>query len=90
MRKVSLGIQVYKSYLHWALKSVNITYIWLFGFYKLLVPFHCPFDSPLLLVPPSHEKGMPAKPGDEFQGWARALMVGQPFLRGLGFRVLGF
>ena len=26
-----LGIQVYKQYLHWALESVNITYIGLFG-----------------------------------------------------------
>ena len=26
-----LGIQVYKYYLHWAPKSVNITYIGLFG-----------------------------------------------------------
>ena len=26
-----LGIQVYKSYLHWALKSVNLTYIGLCG-----------------------------------------------------------
>ena len=28
---ISLGIQVYKYYLQWALKSVNLTYIALFG-----------------------------------------------------------
>ena len=28
---VALGIHVHKYYLHWALKSVNITYIGLFG-----------------------------------------------------------
>ena len=27
----TIGIQVYKWYLHWALKSVNVTYIGLFG-----------------------------------------------------------
>ena len=27
----SLGIQVYKQFLHWALKSVNISYSGLFG-----------------------------------------------------------
>ena len=35
--KISLGIHVHKSYLHWALRSVNSTYIGLFGslgFYK--------------------------------------------------------
>ena len=28
---ITLGIHVFKSYLRWALKSVNITYIGLFG-----------------------------------------------------------
>ena len=28
---ITLGIQVYKYFFHWALKSVNITYFALFG-----------------------------------------------------------
>ena len=49
----ALGFQVYKQYLPWALKPVNITYIGLFGSVCTPInskfPFHFPFDSPVPL-----------------------------------------
>ena len=40
-------------YLHWGLKSVNVTHIGLFGYLYTPInskcPFHVPFDSPLSL-----------------------------------------
>ena len=40
-----IGIQVYKLYLHWALKSVNITYIGLFGSLGFTQWFNRPFRN---------------------------------------------
>ena len=80
MPSTSLGIQVDRYYLHWAPKSVNITYIGLFGPLELWLqnpeegisrlPFHCQED---LLV-----KWTP-----------HPVIVTIRDNRGLGFRVLG-
>ena len=53
---ISLGIHVHKYYLHWALKSVSITYIGLFGSlgYIMIYQEFCRFHLEALETPPTH------------------------------------
>ena len=52
IKGVELWIQVYKEYLHWALHSVNITYIGLFGSLgQVLGQFYLPIHTTLTPKP---------------------------------------